>query len=50
MKIMYIDIYRHVGKIKISNSKAKENSLAPKTKDIFIYINITVLLVNKLIL
>ena len=43
------NVHRHVGTIKISNTKAKENSFASKTKDLFIYINITFLLVNKLI-
>ena len=50
----FLDIYEnnvhgHVGKIKISNTKAKENSLAPKTEDILIY-NHYISLVNILIL
>ena len=43
------NVHRHVGTNKISNTKAKVNSFASKTKDLFIYINIAFLLVNKLI-
>ena len=43
---MYMDMLE---KIKISNTKAKENSLAPKTEDILIY-NHYISLVNILIL